>query len=65
MLTKKQKELLIQLANLIAEIQNEIDIQYEQYNNPEFGEIVGNIFDNSDDLLVMHGIIKRILRGED
>ena len=65
MLTKKQKELLIQLANLIAEIQNEIDIQYEQYNNPEFEEIVGNIFDNSDDLLTMHEIIKKILREED
>lgn len=65
MLTEKQKGLLIQLANLITDIQNEIDIQYEQYNNPEFGEIIGNIFDDSDDLLTMHEIIKKILREED
>lgn len=65
MLTEKQKGLLMQLANLTADIQNEIDIQYEQYNNLKFAEIIEDIFNNSNDFLVMHEVIERILREEE
>jgi hypothetical protein len=53
------------LANLIAEIQNEIDVQYEQYNDIKFAATIEYIFNNSDDFLVMHKVIERILREEE
>lgn len=64
MLTEKQKSLLKRWMQLIADISDEIDYQYEYNNNLEFDNLVTKLLDKNDNNLYnLYCLIKAELKG--